>query len=292
MGRKVRRVPLDFDWPLDETWRGFINPYYDLQDECKACGGSGSAPEARRLSDEWYGNAPFDPVAYGSKLFAVDTPAVRRVAERQIERAPEFYGTGERAIVREANRLIDIFNGQWMHHLSQDDVHALWLANRLYDFRRVTNDEPTAAQVNEWSLGGFGHDSINQWVCCKARCEREGHETTCKLCGGNGHIWRSKAAENLCDGWEKTEPPTGDAHQIWQTVSEGGPISPPFLEPRELAEWIVANPWGGQTDMTAEDWEKFIRGPGWAPSMMITTAGCFSGTKAMVDFQDEKEPKK
>lgn len=279
MGREVKRVPLDFDWPIDTTWRGFVNPYYDLQSDCSACDGSGYGPEANRMAEEWYGNSPFDPVAYGSSLFAIDTHAVRRFAERQIEHHPEFYGSGERAIVREANRLIEIFNGQWSHHIKQSEVHALWEGGRLRDFKT----EPTAAQVNEWSLCGFGHDSINRFICVGVRCEREGFDVNCKVCAGQGNIWQSKAARRLCDEWESTPPPTGEAYQLWQTVSEGAPISPPFAEPRELAEYMVAHPWGAQNDMTADDWEKFIRGPGWAPSAMITNGVFQSGTKAIVD---------
>lgn len=28
MGREIKRVPLDFAWPLDEVWDGFLNPLY------------------------------------------------------------------------------------------------------------------------------------------------------------------------------------------------------------------------------------------------------------------------
>lgn len=34
MSRNVRRVPLDFDVPLNKTWKGFINPYFL---ECPKC---------------------------------------------------------------------------------------------------------------------------------------------------------------------------------------------------------------------------------------------------------------
>lgn len=26
MGRQLRRVPLDFDWPLNEPWKGYLAP--------------------------------------------------------------------------------------------------------------------------------------------------------------------------------------------------------------------------------------------------------------------------
>lgn len=33
------------------------------------------------------------------------------------------------------------------------------------------------------------------------------------------------------------EPPTGDGYQLWETTSEGSPISPIFTTIEELAEW-------------------------------------------------------
>jgi hypothetical protein len=27
MGREIRRVPLDFAWPIDMVWKGFLSPY-------------------------------------------------------------------------------------------------------------------------------------------------------------------------------------------------------------------------------------------------------------------------
>lgn len=34
MGRILKRVPLDFDYPLSKTWKGYLNPYYV---ECPYC---------------------------------------------------------------------------------------------------------------------------------------------------------------------------------------------------------------------------------------------------------------
>lgn len=52
MGREIKRVPIDFDWPLGMVWKGYINPY-DAQ-ECKVCKGSGHNPETKQISDDWY----------------------------------------------------------------------------------------------------------------------------------------------------------------------------------------------------------------------------------------------
>lgn len=34
-----------------------------------------------------------------------------------------------------------------------------------------------------------------------------------------------------------TDPPVGNGYQLWETTSEGSPISPVFATPEELAEW-------------------------------------------------------
>lgn len=42
MGRELRRVPLDFDWPLKERWKGYVNPHYHECPECKGRGETAS----------------------------------------------------------------------------------------------------------------------------------------------------------------------------------------------------------------------------------------------------------
>ncbi|MDE2099689.1 MAG: hypothetical protein KGL39_20720 [Patescibacteria group bacterium] len=34
MGRELKRVPLDFDWPLHKTWEGYVNPHYKKCPDC------------------------------------------------------------------------------------------------------------------------------------------------------------------------------------------------------------------------------------------------------------------
>lgn len=267
MGRELKRVAIDFDCPIGKTWQGYVNPHYTAV-ECAACGGTGSSPAAKFFSDQWYGNAPFDPRSTGSEPFSPSHPIIVQFATRNVGNDEAFYARFHRAaskdiaIAQEACRLCDLFNEQWSHHLSQVDVDALVDGERLWDFtRRPRTQEqadklkadaeadggnghwmrepngyrPTAKEVNEWSLCGFGHDGINQSICVGARCKREGVEHYCAKCEGNGSKWPSKEAEELYEAWEEVEPPAGDAYQIWQTVSEGGPVSPPFLTPEELA---------------------------------------------------------
>lgn len=52
MGRTLKRVPLDFDWPMKARWKGYMSPYRAT--ECKPCDGSGYNPKTKQLSDDWY----------------------------------------------------------------------------------------------------------------------------------------------------------------------------------------------------------------------------------------------
>lgn len=310
MGRELKRVPLDFDWPLSKPWKGFINPLYVAKD-CTHCEGRGESPETKHLSDQWYGYAPFKPEDRGSKPFSSTEGPVYEFAKRQVARNPDFFCRGgllseEVAIRHEAERLCDLWNHQWCHHLNADDVKALIAKDRLWDFTRTPRTDeqreivkekvakgenswlpegngyiPTPEEVNAWSICGFGHDSINSWVVIEAECKRLGVDSTCKFCKGKGAIWPSKKARKAYEHWEKEEPPTGEGYQLWETVSEGSPVTPVFDTPEKLADWLVENDTSVTKDTTREQWLAFINGPGWAPSFVMNSEGVKSGVQAL-----------
>lgn len=307
MGREIKRVPLDFDWPLREVWHGFLSPDSLDGETCPSCArpvsyqgevprGDGYAPRAQELHDLWYGNAPFRPEDNGSSPLTVETPAVRAFAERNVGRSPEYYGYGEHAVVTEAARLCALWNGMWSHHLNDDDVAALVAAGRLMDFtHRWTKGDgwqpidppvtPTSAEVNEWSLRGFGHDAINAGVAIRARCEREGYSYMCSTCDGHGSVEAYPGQRADADAWEPTGPPTGDGWQLWETTSEGSPISPVFATPEDLARWL-GTPEGGSavgfgrscTPMPYDAALGFVTA-GWAPSLIANAGGVHEGAE-------------
>ncbi|MEZ0089995.1 hypothetical protein [Streptacidiphilus sp. EB129] len=290
MGREIKRVPLDFDQPLNEIWPGYLSPDKFDSLPCPDCK-NGYSTHAQHLYDLWYGDAPFHPTDTGSTLLQADTPAVRAFAERNIARAPEFYGTSEIAIVREAQRLANLWNGGWSHHLAQDDVDALVAAGRLRDLTHTWDKDreprfqpkepavtPTAAEVNEWSLHSMGHDGINASVVIRARCEREGVEDTCPTCQGHAGIEAYPGQRAEAEAWEPTEPPEGEGWQLWETVSEGSPISPVFATADELAGWM-SDPERGRNWVPQETAAKFIA-DGWALSFVATPeTGLVSGVE-------------
>lgn len=257
MGREVKRVAMDFDWPIGMIWKGYWHPFHALP--CKACDRSGLNPEMKKLSDSWYG---------------FDNPEEK-----------------------------------WCHNITQDEVQALVDASRLKGFTHVPRTEeqrkiveekianggnswlpesngyvPTAEEVNAWSAGpGFGHDSINKMICVEQRAKRLGIDTAyCKYCGGEGGIYPNEEIAAMSEKWENFHPPSGDGYQLWETTSEGSPTSPVFATPEELARWLTdnnASTFGHETT-SYENWLAFIRGPGWAPSMVGQAGKLESGVDA------------
>ena len=270
MSREIRRVPRGFDWPHNKTWAGYLRPEWLHEAKCATCDGTGYSAFARRIRDQWYGYTEFHPASTGCELLTADTPRVRAFAERNVTGSPGFYGRGKAAIRREAQRLADLWNGQMCHHLRQDDVDALVEAGRLMDFTHTwTKGEgwakkeppyrPSAAEVNEWSLDGFGHDALNLGIVVEHRCAKVGRSERCDACNGEGHIEKWVGQRALAEAWEPIEPPTGEAWQVWETVSEGSPISPAFDAREELVEFLTTPAYRGiGGPLTREQAEAFV----------------------------------
>lgn len=290
MGREIKRVPVDFDWELNKVWEGFISPDSLDGTKCPDCT-HGYSQRAEQLRNLWYGYTYFDPRDNGSTLLTPETPAVRDFAERNVRQSPDYYGTGELAIRVEAMRLCGYWNGMWCHHVNADDVAALVEAGRLMDFTHTFDRDrdprwqaieppvvPTPEQVNEWCIRGMGHDAINCSIVIRAVCEREGAPYTCATCDGHSSLEAYPGQRADADAWEPTEPPTGDGWQLWETVSEGSPISPVFDTAEGMAQWLTtpANSWGISSPMTIDAARAFV-GVGWAPSMIMDSNGVHEG---------------
>lgn len=87
-------------------------------------------------------------------------------------------------------------------------------------------------------------------------------------------------------------------YQVWETVSEGTPVTPPFATKDELIDYLVTNGdfWdqkrreeqksGRIVAMQCDPWtrrqaEAFVNGPGWAPSLVVDANGVRSGVEAI-----------
>ena len=73
---------------------------------------------------------------------------------------------------------------------------------------------------------------------------------------------------------------------MYETTSEGTPISPAFATPEELARWLADNGAStfGDSTGTYEQWLSVCRG-GWAPSAVMDAKGFRSGVEAMADIK-------
>lgn len=264
MGRELKRVPLDFAWTLSRVWAGYLNPYAGSLIDCTECDRTGFSVKARVFADQWYGNASFDPVAHGSAPLERDHPQIRLIAEHNLKSAPALYGVGAVALAAEIFRLWYLLRTQWQYQLSRDDVNALVEAGRLRDFIKEPGYVPTPDEVNSWSLNswslvGMGFDTIAEWVCVKARCDREGVPVECPRCKGEDHLWASDEARQLWEAWEPTEPPSGPGFQLWETTSEGSPISPVFETLDALCAYAATNcSTFADALASAEEWRKML----------------------------------
>lgn len=122
-------------------------------------------------------------------------------------------------------------------------------------------------------------------------CHGSGKTETKELHGSDLHAYESECC-SCCEGEGKVRPnipvPEGPAYQMWETVSEGSPISPAFMKPEELAHWLADNKASamGSETATYEQWLATIKA-GWAPSMVIDSKGLRSGVASMADNEKD-----
>ena len=81
-------------------------------------------------------------------------------------------------------------------------------------------------------------------------------------------------------------------YQMYESVSEGTPISPPMLTPEKLARWLVdnnANPGGGPGSSASYDAWLYVCKTGYAPSMaLVAGVGVVDGVTAIYEMRKEK----
>lgn len=98
-----------------------------------------------------------------------------------------------------------------------------------------------------------------------------------------GYLPPEELPDDEIDWWDthgKVDPTPGEGYQLWETVSEGSPISPVFATADELAEWMAspAYTWHG-SGLSKETYLSFIA-EGWAPSFMASpSTGLISGVE-------------
>lgn len=229
MGREIKRVALDFDHPVGETWGGYVNPHWA---ECEACNGRGSTMARLRLQD------------LVSLLMLSGS---------------------------------DVASGECHPYLRDVPLHHTRGVVCGPDMAELTG-----ALAGRAPCGFMGHDAVDQWVATDKILVAAGLDPkvwgTCPACEGEGNSPDSREAY---DAWESTEPPAGDGYQLWETVSEGSPITPVFETAEGLARHLATHDVWGSNVTSHEKWLAFINGPGWAPSFVVSSAGFQTGVEAI-----------
>lgn len=233
MGREVRRVALDFDWPVEKRWPGFVNPYCrPCPEKDKTCfngltaGGAWLEAIVRLLS------VACEDAAYPDRNGIYPHPYLQEMP-LGVSRPGDHPGIWHR--VAPSPDLADLWEG-----LSGKPVNRFWSGQ--WEVQKAIRD-----------AAGLGP----RWGICPVCL---GHDQDLQL-----------MANYAC--WEPTPPPEGPGWQMWETTSEGSPISPVFETPEELARWLAdtgASSCGYQTE-SYETWLGFITGSGWSATFVGTS---------------------
>lgn len=247
LSREVRRVPLDFDAPIGETWEPLL--YHPSQEfpPCPTCAphssrygygsdvhgrhyGDGMTPFARQLSDTFYSYNGTGRGGWSSQLDAED---IEVLCTRKGRFGVEGVHYEIEQVTCECGGSAERWNEEGCEHCG----------DRGRYFKETRLQMPTPEEVNAAAdsfFGPFSLDAIARWVLIEGRCQRAGESYSCPTCQGHGSI-ASEEEREAAEDYQPPKPPLGEGWQLWQTVSEGGPVSPVFETPDELAAWLSDN---------------------------------------------------
>jgi len=147
------------------------------------------------------------------------------------------------------------------------------------EVRRVPKDwkHPKDKNGNYIPLLYDYNEDLKSWMEYKEEYEKE----------GKGFSEEKPNPKDYMPNWPEEER----THlQMYETTSEGTPISPVMETPEELARWLADNKASVFADMTAsyDDWFAMIKA-GWAPSLVAGSCGVISGVEAVARMEKEKE---
>lgn len=264
MSRTLKRVPLEFSWPLREVWEGYLNPFVQHSKPCQACAGSGMTAEAKFLDDSWY---PHKAREMFGILYGHNTLSAWSRERLKSAGHPEKIADH----VELARRFGFATLTHWEDKLDEGDVRALFEAERINSFTHTWSvldrrwvpknpvELPTPDEVNRAFGTPVGHDTMSRIACVRARWKRYGIKPECLPCLGTGSVWPSPELERKCDEWQEYEPPTGPGWQIWDRIGMGSPLTPVFRTPGELATYCAENSTFGSNRLSREQILRILR---------------------------------
>jgi len=145
-------------------------------------------------------------------------------------------------------RYRSLFAGPYSEAAAQwDKENEAWLRGMTIDFFTGEEQPKSAAALQ--------YDSFSDWDC-----ERPN-------------------VDNYMPEWQDAEK---THYMMYETTSEGSPISPAFETPEQLAQWLADNEASAFGNMTADydHWLRVAKG-GFAPSMVVMAGNLQSGVQAL-----------
>jgi len=251
MGRELKRVPLDFEWPLKEIWWGFLNPFYKYHLDCPSCNVSGYSPWAKDQKEKWQG--------YHREDWEWIVPGKSRY-----NKAAGMYNfTEEDLMTILKSGSFDELIGRRVRYEEDTDTWWEWQGNGK-DSKKVTLDGPPPLpkleEALEWAIRSpfWSANSAGYYLIIE-KAKRERREWKCPQCSGEGRIWASKDMKEKSEAWEETPIPTGPGYQLWETTSEGSPVSPVFKDLDSLCAWCEKSATTFGSEKTSkEEWKRML----------------------------------
>jgi hypothetical protein len=113
-------------------------------------------------------------------------------------------------------------------------------------------------QRTDWP--GYQHPLLEHSHC--PVCDGEDEECEYGKWSDEYYICIHPTLYDAVTSWERIDPPPGDGFQLWQTVSEGSPVSPVCKTLDELTAWMERNNYSKWAVQWVSD------GKTWLPSGM------------------------
>jgi hypothetical protein len=252
VSREVRRVPLDFDAPLDTVWAGYVMPDHLTQTPCPTCVDGATAASkwletfCRRL---WM--LAEDAIAQerGKPMHPYLTNDPCPVTTRGAYNAATHTWTEWPQLIRPSADILPLIGG---------------LVGETPDYFRgiIPGDHSYKMLMKIVEAAGLDPDT---WGIC----------TTCN---GEARLDAYEGQSDDIEAWQPTEPPTGDGWQLWNTAGDPMPISPVCSTADDLAAWM-SHPDRGNRWVPQPTAARFIAA-GWAPTAAGTPdTGIVSGVE-------------
>lgn len=207
----IRRVPLNFDWPLHKGWEGHVLPTTLRLPDCPDC----------RHDDNRSSGLSAGAHAIEVAFYATDVPEPLRTQISWHDK---------------------ISQAEVNHLLKKGRLNASWEDGTDGERGRWVAEAVTATEVNarQSGLGLGSHDASNRFILVQYRCKRLGIDFLCSTCDGTTRVGTPEQVA-AHKAWKPTKPPRGKGWQAWEDTSmEGSPISPVFATEDDLIGWFTS----------------------------------------------------